>query len=41
MLTNSLVPFAYEKGGRLTGPWTVVGFALAILPSEAATFEEV
>ena len=32
MLTNSLVPFAYEKGGRLAGLWTVVGFALAILP---------
>ena len=32
MLTNSLVPFAYAKGGRLAGLWTVVGFALAIVP---------
>jgi zinc transporter, ZIP family len=32
MLTNSLVPFAYEKGGRLSGLWTVIGFAMAFLP---------
>jgi ZIP family zinc transporter len=32
MLTNSLVPFAYEKGGRWSGLWAVVGFALAIVP---------
>jgi ZIP family zinc transporter len=32
MLTNSLMPFSYERGGRLTGLWTVVGFVLAILP---------
>jgi ZIP family zinc transporter len=29
MLTNSLMPFAYERGGNLTGIWTVVGFAIA------------
>jgi ZIP family zinc transporter len=32
MLTNSLMPFSVERGGRLAGLWTVVGFALAILP---------
>jgi ZIP family zinc transporter len=29
MLTNSLMPFALERGGRLAGIWTVVGFALS------------
>ena len=29
MLTDSLMPFAYERGGKLTGIWTVVGFAVA------------
>lgn len=29
MLTDSLMPFAFEKGGSYTGIWTVVGFALA------------
>jgi ZIP family zinc transporter len=32
MLTNSLMPFAFQRGGRLAGLWTVVGFALAVLP---------
>ena len=26
MLTNSLIPFAYERGGELAGVATVVGF---------------
>ena len=30
MLTNSLMPFALERGGRLAGVWTVVGFALSV-----------
>jgi ZIP family zinc transporter len=30
MLTNSLMPFALERGGRLAGLWTVVGFALSV-----------
>jgi ZIP family zinc transporter len=32
MLTDSLVPFAYSRGGSLAGLWTVVGFALAVVP---------
>jgi ZIP family zinc transporter len=32
MLTNSLMPFAFQRGGQLAGLWTVVGFALAVLP---------
>jgi hypothetical protein len=32
MLTNSLMPFAFDRGGRLAGLFTVVGFALAVLP---------
>jgi ZIP family zinc transporter len=32
MLTNSLMPFAFQRGGQLSGLWTVVGFALAVLP---------
>ena len=32
MLTDSLIPFAFERGGKLAGFWTVVGYALAILP---------
>jgi ZIP family zinc transporter len=32
MLTNSLMPFAFDRGGRLAGMFTVVGFALAVLP---------
>jgi zinc transporter, ZIP family len=30
MLTNSLLPFAYERGGRLTGVAAVVGFCLSL-----------
>jgi len=33
MLTDSLMPFAFERGGALTGVWTVVGFALAAATS--------
>jgi zinc transporter, ZIP family len=31
MLTNSLMPFAYERGGALAGVATVVGFCLSLL----------
>ena len=31
MLTNSLIPFAYERGAELAGVATVVGFCLALL----------
>lgn len=31
MLTNSLIPFAYERGGELAGAATVVGFCVALL----------
>ncbi|MGA8041012.1 MAG: hypothetical protein WCA93_12975 [Acidimicrobiia bacterium] len=30
MLTDSLMPYAMEKGGAQAGIWTVVGFALAL-----------
>lgn len=30
MLTNSLMPYAFEKGGAMAGFWTVVGFAASI-----------
>jgi ZIP family zinc transporter len=30
MLTNSLVPFAYERGGALAGVATVLGFSLSL-----------
>jgi ZIP family zinc transporter len=30
MLTNSLMPFAYERGGELAGAATVVGFCLSL-----------
>jgi len=30
MLTNSLTPFAYERGGELAGVATVVGFCLSL-----------
>jgi ZIP family zinc transporter len=33
MLTNSLMPFAYERGGQLAGVATVVGFCLSVLPT--------
>jgi len=35
MMTNSLMPFAFEHGGDSAGFWTVVGFALAVAPSLA------
>ena len=31
MLTNSLIPFAYERGGQLAGVATVIGFCLTLL----------
>jgi ZIP family zinc transporter len=31
MLTNSLIPFAYERGGELAGVGTVVGFCLSVM----------
>jgi ZIP family zinc transporter len=30
MLTNSLIPFAFEKGGQLAGVATAVGFCLSM-----------
>ncbi|HET9260311.1 MAG TPA: hypothetical protein VFP42_09320 [Acidimicrobiia bacterium] len=30
MLTDSLMPYAFEKGGSQAGVWTVVGFAMSI-----------
>ena len=30
MLTDSLVPYAYDRGGSWAGAWTVVGFALSL-----------
>ena len=35
MMTDSLMPFAFEHGGDQAGFWTVVGFALAVAPSLA------
>jgi len=32
MLTNWLMPFAFDRGGRLAGMLTVLGFALAVRP---------
>ena len=31
MLTNSLIPFSYERGGLLTGLWAAAGFAVSLL----------
>jgi len=31
MLTDSLMPFAFNKGGRMAGLWTVIGFAGTLL----------
>ncbi|HEX3087703.1 MAG TPA: hypothetical protein VHQ23_03550 [Ilumatobacteraceae bacterium] len=31
MLTNSLVPFAYERGGQIAGVATVVGFCVSLM----------
>ena len=33
MLTTSLIPFAYEKGGLAAGMWAVVGFGLTLAAS--------
>ena len=31
MLTNSLIPFSFTRGGLLTGIWAAAGFALSLL----------
>ena len=31
MLTNSLIPFAYERGAQFAGVATVVGFCVSVL----------
>ena len=36
MLTNSLMPFAYQRGGALAGAATAVGFLLPVLNSPPA-----
>lgn len=33
MLTNSLMPFAFERGGELAGAATAIGFCMALLSS--------
>jgi ZIP family zinc transporter len=33
MLANSLIPFAYERGGSLVGLATVAGFCVSLLGS--------
>lgn len=33
MLTTSLIPFAYRKGGIAAGIWAVLGFALSLAAS--------
>lgn len=33
MLTTSLIPFAYQKGGLAAGMWAVVGFAVTLAAS--------
>ena len=33
MLTNSLMPFAFERGGALAGAATAVGFCVSLLGS--------
>jgi ZIP family zinc transporter len=33
MLTTSMIPFAYEKGGLAAGMWAVVGFGLTLASS--------
>ena len=33
MLTNSLMPFAYQRGGALAGAATAVGFLVPVLNS--------
>ena len=31
MLTNSLMPFAFERGGQLAGVGTVLGFCIPLM----------
>jgi hypothetical protein len=33
MLTNSLMPFAFERGGALAGAATAVGFSVSLIGS--------
>jgi zinc transporter, ZIP family len=33
MLTNSLIPFSFERGGSLAGAATAVGFCLSVINS--------
>jgi ZIP family zinc transporter len=33
MLTTSMIPFAYEKGGLMAGIWAVVGFGVTLAAS--------
>jgi ZIP family zinc transporter len=33
MLTTSMIPFAYEKGGVMSGMWAVVGFGITLAAS--------
>jgi zinc transporter, ZIP family len=35
MMTNSLMPFAFERGGALAGVMTVVGFAVSLASSQS------
>ena len=35
MLTNSLIPFAYQRAGALAGVFTVVGFGVAVATAGA------
>jgi ZIP family zinc transporter len=30
MITNSMIPEAYEHGGKLAGLFTVLGFAISV-----------
>ena len=33
MLTTSMIPFAYQKGGIAAGIWAVLGFAVSLAAS--------
>jgi zinc transporter, ZIP family len=33
MLTNSLIPFSFERGGTLAGAATALGFCLSVMSS--------
>jgi zinc transporter, ZIP family len=33
MLTNSLIPFSFERGGAVAGAATAVGFCLSVINS--------